>query len=405
MHTRWLITAVFRLLTHYLSHGSLCVQSTPLIAAIAYHNIEAITSLLEAPAARGLDLEKSFSVNNATPLSMAAYFSSTEIVEALVRAGADRTAINDHGATVLHAAVCNPEADHRMLDLIFGTDGKIDVNAVYCPLNRKWYLIDLLFMTMARCGDHSAFTTDVAHTKGSTALHQAAANGQSHLVEWLLAHGAKKSLGIKNKMGATPLDVARIFGPHPEVESLLSAAMLEANFASKYKVRRGSRVAISDVSLGADETGEEEEGAAAAAPAVAEEDNEGVETGNIASNSQHAEVGSLAVDSLEDEGGDQHASHTIVGTTALRSKSRGGVGGEDEDDGEAESDDGTITRSGLSALERQQEAMRREQEAMRTAMQGELDAVHGKLDAVLAWIAAGDNEARTQPRQATGLDD
>jgi hypothetical protein len=303
-----------------------------------------------------------------------------------------------------------------MLDLMFGTDGKIDVNAVYRPRTRKWYCIDILFETMRRFGDNSAFTMEMAHTRGGTALHQAAAIGQSDLVEWLLAHGAKKSLGIKNKMGATPIEMARIFGPHPEVESLLSAAMLEANFASKYKVRRGSRVAIGDVSLGVDEE-EEEEGAAA--PALAEEEDEGAEADDVASDGQNAEVESLAVESLEDEGDIQRTSHTTVGSNAhaLRSKSRGGLGGEDEDEDEG---DGMITSSGLSALERQQkvmrgeqeamrrelrgeqeamrreqEAMRREQEAMRTAMQGELDAahekldaVHGKLDAVLAWMAA-----------------
>ena len=102
----------------------------------------------------------------------------TEIVEALVKAGANRTAINDHGGTVLHAACQNPETDHRMLDLIFGTDGKVDVNAVYRPLTRKWYGINILFETMARCGDRSAFTLEMAHTRGGTPLHQAAATGQ-----------------------------------------------------------------------------------------------------------------------------------------------------------------------------------------------------------------------------------
>jgi len=154
------------------------------------------------------------------------------------------------------------------------------------------------------------------------------------------------------------------------------------------------------VDIEADDTREEKEGAAAAAPAVAEKDNEGVETDHVAPNSQHAEVGSLVAKSGEGEGGDRRPSHTSVGTTALRSKSRGGVGGEDAAEAEAEAEaDGTITRSGLSALGRQQEAMRKEQETMRTAMQGELgavkgelDAVHGKLDAVLAWMAARDNE-------------
>ena len=303
-----------------------------------------------------------------------------------------------------------------MLDLLFGTDGKVDVNAVYRPLNRKWYLIDLLFMTMARCGDHSAFTMDMAHVKGSTALHQAAAYGQTHLVEWLLEHGAKKSLSIKNKMGATPLEVARIFGPHPEVESLLSAAMLEANFSSRYKVRKGSLMAMGEASRdilrgASDEAGEkeeEEEEAATAASTVAkeeeeeeeeeeakEEEEEGheEETGGDAANSQNVEEGSLVVESLEDSCDDQRPTHTGVSYKESGALERDG----DRDGDRAGGGAGVIASSDLatqlSALQREQEAARREQEAARREQEAKLDAVHGKLDAVLAWIAT-ENEAR-----------
>jgi len=210
-------------------------------------------------------------------------------------------------------------------------------------------------------------------------------------------------------MGATPLDVARIFGPHPEVESLLSAAMLEDNFASKYVVRRGSRIAISVADTGADEAGGGE-GAEAAASAVAEEGCDGAETDDDASTGQSAEARSLVIESLEDEGSDQRPARTIIGSDAhalppLRSKSRGGVRDEDTDEAEG---DGMITINGLSAIERQQEAMRgeqaamrREQEAMRIGMQGELDevqgkldAVHGKLDEVLERMAATGQQGR-----------
>jgi len=66
---------------------------TPLIALIAGHNSEGLKALLGAPEAQGLDLERGLIVNNATPLSVAAYLSRTEIVEALIKAGADRTAV------------------------------------------------------------------------------------------------------------------------------------------------------------------------------------------------------------------------------------------------------------------------------------------------------------------------
>ena len=68
---RWLVPiTVLSLITHYPSSGSLCVQSTPLIAAIAFQNTEGLKALLGAPAAQGLDLEKGLFINNATPLSV-----------------------------------------------------------------------------------------------------------------------------------------------------------------------------------------------------------------------------------------------------------------------------------------------------------------------------------------------
>ena len=281
-----------------------------------------------------------------------------------------------------------------MLDLIFGTDGKIDVNAVSRPRTRKWFCIDLIFETLARCGDHSAFTMNMAHYRGGTQLHKAAEHGQSHLVEWLLAHGAKKSLKVENKMGATPLDVARIFGPHPEVESLLSAAMLEANFASKYKVRKGSLIAISDVSLGRHQVGEEEDETTAAAttsPVVSEgvavAEDEGAETGEVAANGQDAEEENLVVESLEDGSDDQRPTHTGESRNECGALERGGDG--------AGSGGGTGVIASID-LAKQLSALQRDQDAMHGklgAVHGELGAVHGKLDAVLAWIAT-ENEAR-----------
>ena len=265
-----------------------------------------------------------------------------------------------------------------MLDLIVGTDGKVDVNTIQRPRTRKWYGIDLLFETMARCGDHSAFTMDMAYTRGGTALHIAAMHGQTHLVEWLLAHGAKKSLSIKNTMGATPLDMAWIFGPHPEVESLLSAAMLETNFASKYKVRKGSLHAIRGVGLGCAPAEEEGKGAAAAVPAAAEgaaaAEDRGAEADEVAATGQTGSV-------------DERPTHSGVSGGLERSGDGTGAG--------------VIASGGLSA---QLRALQQEQEAAH----GKLDAVlrhyaslGGKLGAdeqhpeVLAWIAA-EEAARVQ---------
>ena len=41
-------------------------------------------------------------------------------------------------------------------------------------------------------------------------------------------------------MGATPLDVARIFGPYPAIEAKLGAALLNRQFDTHFAIRRGS---------------------------------------------------------------------------------------------------------------------------------------------------------------------
>jgi len=60
------------------------------------------------------------------------------------------------------------------------------------------------------------------------------------LTEWLLDHGAHKSLSIRNDLGSTPLDMARIFGPYPIIEAKLGAAMLDHQFGTQFAIRRGS---------------------------------------------------------------------------------------------------------------------------------------------------------------------
>ena len=67
-----------------------------------------------------------------------------------------------------------------------------------------------------------------AHCEGATPLHMCSRAGNAKLVRWLLNNGATPSLFVKNKMGCRPIELARIFGPHAEVEGLLGAAMIKA---------------------------------------------------------------------------------------------------------------------------------------------------------------------------------
>ena len=63
------------------------IGGTPLMAAVVGHSLEAVRALL---ACERLDLEIGLKVNNATALNIAGVKGTYDIVEALLRAGADR---------------------------------------------------------------------------------------------------------------------------------------------------------------------------------------------------------------------------------------------------------------------------------------------------------------------------
>ena len=80
----------------------------------------------------------------------------------------------------------------------------------------------------------SEFAMGLAYSRGSTALHTAAQHGHTSLVRWLLDHGARPSLHVKNAMGCTPLDLAHVFGPYPETSALLAQAAMGAGFNGRF---------------------------------------------------------------------------------------------------------------------------------------------------------------------------
>jgi ankyrin repeat protein len=189
-------------------------------------------------------------LSNASPLSLAAYVSTTEIVAALVGAGANAGQINDVGANTLMDAVSNPACTLEMLELLYSSDNKIGVNQVRIPRTRKWYLISRLVESMhkSRFVSNTDLIMSMAHGRGGTALHFAARGGHVQSISWLLEHGAHQSVHVRNKLGCTPIDVARIFGPFPEIEALLGSVMLDGGFHERYVVRKGTLMQRRDVS-------------------------------------------------------------------------------------------------------------------------------------------------------------
>ena len=75
------------------------------VAAVLLNEV-AIASLLNARAENNLDIEQKILVNSASPLNIACYQSTTNIVELLLNAGANRAYIHDNGGVPLLDGAC-----------------------------------------------------------------------------------------------------------------------------------------------------------------------------------------------------------------------------------------------------------------------------------------------------------
>ena len=120
----------------------------------------------------------------------------------------------------------NPSSDASWFELVCGSprddssthNGWDDVNTVQIPRTFLWSTIHSVARSVSRLGlSRSEVVMDLAHHTGSTPLSCAAQRGNLKAVRWLLQHGAGDSTLQKNRVGCTPLDVSRIFGPHREV--------------------------------------------------------------------------------------------------------------------------------------------------------------------------------------------
>ena len=218
------------------------VGITPLYAAAAMaRNLEGVRALVSVAGDR-LKMEKENRVVSDTALGGAAYFSTPAIVDVLLAANAKVGHIVNSGATKLMFACYNPSATPDMLASLCH-DGTIDV----CHRRRArtffWALVMRLFEMAVWL---NILTSNVvmgfAHMRGATALHAAAQRGHTSIVRWLLDHGARRSLHVKNAMGCTPRDVARLFGPFPETSALLIQAMLSDEFEEQHTIRPDGRL-------------------------------------------------------------------------------------------------------------------------------------------------------------------
>lgn len=215
---------------NYVGSGA---PGPPMHAAVWMNNKAALQALLKHGKGQ-LDIDQGTKLNNASALGVAAYAGTPEIVELLIDAGANVTHLNDMGTSLLTNAAENPATTPDMLARICASK-LLDVNYACKPRTRKWYLIERVFELVYKRNlmPKTDLVMDVAHTRGSTALHFAARHGHLPLVVWLLQHGAHESLRVRNKLGFRPIDMATLFGPYPEVEALLGSAEIDPSFDTK----------------------------------------------------------------------------------------------------------------------------------------------------------------------------
>jgi ankyrin repeat protein len=152
---------------------------TALMIAINHNDILAVQNLIQ----KGADVNE-LDANQEAPLVIAAYKGYTEIVEKLLEAGADITAVDpEMKATALHAAAYAGRTEAAKVLIAY----KIDIDK-QGPYN------------------------------GYTALHDAIWQNNIETAKVLIDAGAK--LEIKSKDGQTALDLAKAKG-HTKIVALI----------------------------------------------------------------------------------------------------------------------------------------------------------------------------------------
>lgn len=170
----------------------------------------------------GADVDTSNGYNNWTPLHYAARIGTEEAVEALLEAmGEKESAVNiqdkDSHTPLHHAARWN---DHpKVVQLLLDQGAKIDARDKndHTPLMvaAQWNANPLVVQKFL---DFDAGMVTATGAYSMTPLHYAAANNTPEVVKLLLERGAKVNAWSAFGM---PLELARKFNRHPEVEDVL----------------------------------------------------------------------------------------------------------------------------------------------------------------------------------------
>ena len=187
-------------------------------AAAFQDHTEVIAALLEAGADTTVRLKNGF-----TPLHVAAESNRIKVIAMLIAAGADHNTQNEAGETPLHIAARKGHAEVIAALLEAGADTTVRLKNGFTPLhvaavsNR----IKVSAALIAAGADANA-----QNGAGQTPLHMATFSGHTEVIAALLEAGTDHN--TQNKMGLTPLHIAAKKG-HTEVSAALIAAGADHN--------------------------------------------------------------------------------------------------------------------------------------------------------------------------------
>jgi ankyrin repeat protein len=149
---------------------------------VYYNDTTALKAILDA----GGDLT---SIDLNRELGNAAFFGHWKVSDFLIAHGADvNSTAPESGETPLHSALCKAGRPYFLYVVKLLVENGADVNARTIP-----------------GADTGAFMRDV-RTKGETPLHRAAAYGDEAMIEYLLEHGADRT--VRDAHGNSPISWA-----------------------------------------------------------------------------------------------------------------------------------------------------------------------------------------------------